>query len=59
MNELGDAGQGFQPNTQTDSQADAIIESGMHQYGQYLQQQIDQAVFHKGCSFSGEQQNCD
>ena len=58
MGELGGAGQSFQPNAQTDSQADAIIQNGTQQLGQDQQQQIDQAVQHKGCSFSDGEQHC-
>jgi hypothetical protein len=59
MGELGDAGQSFQPNAQTDAQANAIIEGGMQQYGGDLQHQIDEAVKHRGCVSWGEGQHCD
>jgi RHS repeat-associated protein len=59
MGELGDAGQGFQPNAQTDAQADAIIQGGMQQFGQDQAQQINQAVQHHGCTSDSEGQHCD
>jgi RHS repeat-associated protein len=59
MGELGAAGQSFQPNAQTDAQADAIIQGGMQQFGQDQQQQINQAVQHHGCTSDSEGQHCD
>jgi RHS repeat-associated protein len=59
MGELGDAGQSFQPNAETDAQAGAIIQSGMQQFGQDLQQLINQAVQHHGCTADSEGQHCD
>jgi RHS repeat-associated protein len=59
MGELGDAGMSYQPNAQTDAQADAIIQGGMQQYGQDLQQQINQTVQHQGCTTTSEGQRCD
>jgi len=59
MNQLGDAGQSFQPNAQADAQADAIIQGGMQQFGQDQRQQINQAVQHHGCTSDSEGQRCD
>jgi hypothetical protein len=39
MGELGDAGQSFQPNAQTDAEADTMIASGMQQFA--AQQQVE------------------
>ena len=44
MGGLGEAGQTFQPNAQTDAQANAIIQGGIQQFGQDLQQQMNQSV---------------
>ena len=61
MDELwaGGMGKGYQPNAETDAQADAIIQGGTQQYAQDLQQQINQTAQHQGCRANSEGQHCD
>jgi hypothetical protein len=59
VSDLGDAGQSYQPNAETDSQADTILQSGQQQYQQDLQQQIDQLFQHHGCRMGRDGQHCD
>jgi RHS repeat-associated protein len=59
INELGSTANQYSPDARADAEAAAMIEAGQQQYQQDLQRQINNAIAHRGCTFSKGEQHCD